>query len=316
MPSLNQEVRRKVKVVVTAGGAPVTGLTSSGFTFTLRRRSGTSLVTSSESVSVAEISAGNYWVFYTPTVEATLYLLMVAAVAGTSTVEPTTDPLLKSAEFQDDIQPVPAVSTGPFLATLAQFKTYFGMNLSDTGPDGALNIILATVTAQIQSFCNRTFFQASLTEYPLIIGNPIRTVRLARPPISAPLTSLHLSWSRPRVYDTTSVLVEGTDFFVDGDSGVVSIATPRWTSWPMQNSDLSLINALRAIYTGGFASVPDDVAGACIEFAEIKFQKAKGHLGHIVNETRGDGSISGILMNDMPRNVADALQKYVLPRAA
>lgn len=306
MATLNSEVRHKVRVTVTAGGAPVTGLTPSGFAFTLRRRTGPSFVSSAEPVTSAEIGAGEYWVFYTPTLAATLYVLNVAPASGLHTVAPTTDGATRSSEWQDDVQPASTAPSGPYLTTRAAFKA--AVEIQGTRYDAAIDAMLPQVTDMLQTLCDRTFAQAAgIVEYPYIRGNPIMRLFLKRPPVSVALTSFYLSWSWPRVYDATTILVEGTDFVVEESTGIVELVVPRFFS-----GDGTLLKAAKVTYTGGFATIPGDIERAAQEVMDAKLQKAFGHQYHLTSASREDGSVGGIRFDDLPPNALDVVERYRL----
>lgn len=276
----------------------MTGLVTGAFTLTLRRRSGANLISSSETVSVQEISGGEYWVYYTPTAAATLYILDVAMVSASYQVSP--------GQFQDDIQSTAATTSGPYLTTRDAFKLSWGITRSDD--DARIDALLAQVTTLFETTCGRGFALAQVTEYPRILGHYLRRVFLARPPYQA-MTSLHLSTSVPRVYDSTTLLVEGTDYIVEESSGIVEFQSPREVCGP-------LMKVVRAIYTGGYDPIPSDLERAAQEVIGVKLDKGKGHLYHVLNESRADGSISGVRFDDITPNAQAVIDRYTLQAVA
>lgn len=205
-------------------------------------------------------------------------------------------------QFQDDIQAVATPASGPYLTTRASFKTAW--NITKTDDDSRIDALLAQVTDLFQSLCDRQFYAAEVTEYPRILGVPLSRVFLARTPVTTPLTALYLSWSWPRVYDATTLLVEGTDYVVDEETGTVEFVSPTWYSGK------SRIRAIQATYTGGYSTIPGDLERAAQEVLGVKLDKAKGHLYHVLSESRADGSIAGIRFDDMTPNALAVIDKY------
>ena len=61
---------------------------------------------------------GEYWVNYTPTVAATLYVLSIVPTNGAYSINP-------DDTWQDDVQAVSTATAGPYLTTRANFKSAF-----------------------------------------------------------------------------------------------------------------------------------------------------------------------------------------------
>jgi hypothetical protein len=87
--------------VVDMFGAAVTGLVNADFTKTLEyNSSGTTFASSGETVTVAEISAGQYVVSFTPTHNAKMYRLrLTGTVSG-----PAEKAIITPSEFQEVVQ--------------------------------------------------------------------------------------------------------------------------------------------------------------------------------------------------------------------
>jgi hypothetical protein len=290
---LNSEVRH-VFSVVDITGTPVSGLTGADFTFTLRRRSGASLIDSAEAVNAQSIGGGDYWVFYTPTAAATLYVLTIAANAATNVVNPY--------QWQDDISPASTSSVGPFLTTRAAIKVAFGF--AQTEHDARIDALLPQVTDLFQKRCNRNFFQSSVTEYPPPLSQCMRMLLASKPPIST-VTSLHISTAVPRVYDGTTLLIEGTDFIVSEDGQWIELVTPRYL-----NGVWSKVAKL--VYTGGYSVIPGDLERAAQEVIGVKVLKGAGKMYHFLNEAVGDGQLQGLRWDDITPNALEVIDSYTL----
>jgi len=295
VPSLNSEVQRIFRVSDLTGAA-VSGLTSAAFTLSLRRKSGATLVATSETVGVTSIGGGEYWIFYTPTVAATLYVLTVTAIS--------TDYLVSAPPegYQDDIEAVAAVTAGPYLTTRDRLKAAF--DFKQDIHDARIDQLLPQVTDLFQTYCDRQFFSALVTEYPTPLSNCVRLLLAGRPPITA-VTSMHLSSAIPRVYSAAELLVEGTDFFVSEDGQWIELVTPRSIYGPVTK-------VAKLVYTGGYASVPGDLERAAQEVIGVKVLKGAGKLYHFLSESVGEGSMQGLRWDDVTPNALAVMDSYRL----
>lgn len=291
MAQLNAEVRHLLTVKL-ANGTAVTGLTAGSFTITLKRRSGDTLASASETVTVLEIGTGNYWVYYTPTYAPTLYVLSLVPTDALHLLQP-------DEAFQDDVQPA-ANSTGPYLTTRAAVKAAFG--ITGTTHDAQIDALLPQVTDQFHTYCGRNFIEATVTEYPTPLSSCATMLLPNRPPITA-VTSLHWSQAIPRVYDSTTLLTEGTDYFVSEDGQWIEFVSPQsWTS--------SATKVAKLVYTGGYASIPGDIERAAQEVIGVKLMKADGKLYHFAGVQQADGNMTGLRWDDITPNALAVLDSY------
>lgn len=297
MAQLNSEVRHLLRVRDLTG-AVVTGLTLANFTPTLRRRSGSAIVSTTETVGVSEIGGGDYWVFYTPTIAATLYQLKIVPVSAEHAIYPD--------EWQDDVEAASTATAGPYLTTLANVKAAFGSAFKGTDQDARISALLPQVTALFQRYCNRIFAQGTATEYPPFLSGCARVLLVNRPPIVT-VTSLHVSLAIPRVYDATTLLVEGTDFIVSEDGQWVEFVTPRYI-----NGYTTMARASRLVYVGGYAIIPEDLERAAQEVIAVKCSKSAGDLYHFTGVSRDDGSMQGLRWDDITPSALEVMDAYRL----
>jgi hypothetical protein len=173
-----------------------------------------------------------------------------------------------------------------------------------TTHDAAITALLPQVTTQIQNYCDRVFAQATVTEYPTPRAWVVRTFQIDRPPIAS-VSSCWVSLDIPRVYDATTLLVEGTDFIVSDDRRTVELA--------LQRIPYRLLSGLIKItYLGGYATIPDDIVRAAQELLIVKLYKATGKVYHLLGESREDGTMGGIRFDDMTPNALSILDDYRL----
>lgn len=295
MPVVNETIRSLFRVTDIAG-APVTGLADGAFTKTLRRRdSAGTYVSASETVTVVEKTGGDYEASFVP-VNSQLYVLDITHATHFVSQRDT--------EFQ--VLAGFVGSGGPYLTTRANVKT--ALKIDGTDDDARIDALVAQVTDEWQTYCGRVFAQDTLTEYPDVLGNPLRAVFLARPPVAS-ITSIHISTALPRVYDSTTLLVEGTDFEVDSNTGIVEFATSRSVNGLSRKM-------VRAIYLGGYATVPGDVERAVIEVIAAKLAKGRDQQYHLTSKAAGDGSLSGIRFDDWTDDAMRVMDKYRIRRFA
>lgn len=176
------------------------------------------------------------------------------------------------------------------LCTLADVKAYIGVSSSST--DAVLTTLVTNASAMVEAFCNRTFAQASYTETRN--GNDKAQMCLANTPVTA-VASLSVDGAAV----SPAVGATGSGFVFD-DMSIYLRNTGAFTKG-VQNVAIS--------YTAGFATVPPDVAQACIELVAAKF--AKRERIDKQSETLGTQQTISYSMADMPASVKTALKPYV-----
>lgn len=192
--------------------------------------------------------------------------------------------------------------TGPNLSTLANVKLALG--LSGTQDDDRINALMAVVTDEAEGYCDRTFAAGTgIVEYPDIRNDMCLRFRVARPPLTT-LTSLWASTGVPRVYDSTTLLVSGTDYDFDSVSGWVerlnTIYFPRG------------FKTVKITYSGGYTTIPEDLEQACIEAIATKLRKSLDRLWHLTGATHADGRVDGIRFEDWSPDGLRTLDRYRL----
>lgn len=192
------------------------------------------------------------------------------------------------------------------LVTVADVKT--ALNIPGSGEDARLALLVTQTSAEVEKFCRRVFAQSTLTEYPRLQGTQAEYISLARPPVTKPITSLYISTALPRVYDASTLLVEGTDFFVDSDSGVIRLVHPVAAA--------VLDEAAKVVYQGGFATIPADLARAVVELIAAKLVKGREKQYHLASTTSPEGAVGGIRFDDLTPDAERILESYRLPLAA
>ena len=294
MPLQYATARRAIRIVDTFDPTVgVTGLSGAAITTVLERMSGDARVAATEVVTLVEASSGNgyYFLEFTPE-NAGLYFLTYTLASTDHTALPGTGFQL---EVTTDTPP-----TGQYLITLAEYREQAGDTQTS---DAIVNSLIRAVTARAQKIAMKRplVYKAGVTEYPRTRGTD--EIFLDNFPIDT-ITSLHCSTALPRVWDSTTLLVEGEDYIVDTrGSGRIWRMGARWPSSP---------HSVQVIYAGGMSPIPDDLQRAVLETMLAKREMTAEKLYHIQGSTvdEGGGSISGIRNQDIPPGAMQVFMSY------
>jgi len=278
VPGLNQKIQHIIKVTVIATGAPVTGLVTADFTALIRRLAsppGGDLVTDAAVWSVTEIDAGVAPGLYT-------YEYQPATATGRHRNDLATVNAAYQIDlpvWEDDVSGGSALSTGPYLTTRDNVK--LARALTGAADDQRIDALLASVTAWAQTYCDRTFFEATYTDQKN--GLDYDRLVLDETPVSS-ITSVHQSTAWPRAYGASELLVLDTDYLLeDADAGIIAKASGRFPEGP---------RTIKVVYVAGYPTIPSDLEWAAIVTIHVRLDRAKHGLYHIASENRGDGQIA------------------------
>lgn len=175
------------------------------------------------------------------------------------------------------------------LCALADVKAYLGITSSAT--DGVLTTLIGNVSAAIESYCNRTFASASYTETRN--GQGGWRLFLANGPVTA----------------VASVSVDGVSIPAAPDALSSGYVVDQNTVYLRGYCFNRGVQNVTVTYTAGFASVPGDVAQACIECVASHF--AKRDRIDKASETLGTQQTISYSQADMPAAVKTALKQRI-----
>lgn len=194
------------------------------------------------------------------------------------------------------------------LTTLAIVKEELGV--TNGVSNAILQRYLTSASAAAAQYCNRVFpaetikdeFWAQRDHSPRVISGRVESLQLSRWPIVS-VTS---------VTENSVALVDGTDFRIDYPDGqLIRLNTngyPRiWPAYPVV-----------AVYVGGFASIPTDVADAIIRMVRARW------IGRGRDPMTRQISIPGVIEQqfwvptgadggNMSPDVSDILNNYRVP---
>ena len=180
------------------------------------------------------------------------------------------------------------------LATRSALKLYLGIDSSDSDHHDLLDALIAYASERIESHCRRAFASAAVTEY--LDGPGTSRLVLARRPVTA-LTGVYEDSGRTFGEDAA---IDPDDLALYPETGVVErvgAVFPRGT------------RNIKVAYTGGYATVPDDVALACVKLAAAWYAHARSGADGVLRETLGDYSAE-YSASALPADVEGALAHY------
>lgn len=145
------------------------------------------------------------------------------------------------------------------LTTVADVKESLSIDAGDTSKDNLITRKINQATLLIESYCSLSrdhhFAQTTYTNEEYDGNNKNTLVLRMRPVIS--LTSFQY---RTTVTNESSWSdVDSEDYFTDTNSGVIELLFRTNKSW----------NQYRVTYSAGFATIPADLAEACVMLASF-----------------------------------------------
>ena len=118
-----------------------------------------------------------------------------------------------------------------------------------------------------------------------------------------PVASLNLYFDSARTFAVTDLLTEDTDFVLDVDTGRIDLIT---CSTPPG------AKTVKAVYTGGYSTVPSNVEGAVLRLARFWYDTiSNAHVG-VLSISIGGGTTA--FVNDIPTDVKAVADQYRLTR--
>ena len=180
------------------------------------------------------------------------------------------------------------------LCLLADVKTYLGITVTTT--DAVLSSLITNVSAVIESYCNRTFAQATYNDTRNGTGSD--RMFLANGPVTAvasvtidgiAITAAPDAITAGYVFDDSLVYLRPGGFY------------PSRFNKGVQNCTI--------VYTAGYATIPADVAQVCIEI--VAFHFAKRDRVDKASETLGTSQTISFSQADMPAGAKLALKQRV-----
>lgn len=150
------------------------------------------------------------------------------------------------------------LDTVNYLITLAELKSYLGLELQETADDNRLEEAINAASHLANTMTDRLLRSRSATLY--LDGPDTPVLQLPNWPVGA-ITSIHESTDSPRVWDATT-LVSADDYVVNLLTGEVHLSTGAWNAIPQS---IRFIGYLGYGYSG--AAIPGDLKRAVTQVA-------------------------------------------------
>ena len=202
-----------------------------------------------------------------------------------------------------------ALSESHFVCTEAEYR----LNAAAGGSDQKANIqaALRDTTTYMERLIGRSIVsRGAVTEYHTIPFQSWReSIRLNQYPLLT-LTSVHESCASPRVYDATTLLVNGTDYVYIADTGEIRrLCSSELTTWRWG------YRAIKVVYTAGWAQadVPGELKRICL-FAATSMLKESALQRWGVSAATDDQGNYQRFIGYLPPDQLQMLQSYALEK--
>ena len=187
-------------------------------------------------------------------------------------------------------------TTGLWLCTLEDLKTHLEIEGSDQ--DAFLSNLVLRGTKFIETYCNRQLASREFTEY--YSGDGTNSIMLPNTPITA-ITQIKDDKSGQ------------ADFDYDSGDENDAFSYESWGKLLLTNGDLFHspgstypLRNYKIVYTGGYATAPEDLRQVCVELAAAKFYLKDKQRGGVASK-----SVAGQTITYRPDDLSPA-QKEVL----
>lgn len=172
------------------------------------------------------------------------------------------------------------------------------------------DILIPAVGESFAHYCNRPDFdKIARTEF-FSPGEKRKNLFLSSPPVAAGIQVWESS-EIPRLYSV--LLVEGSDYFLDPDSGIIERGRGGYDCSYWRRGS----RTVKATYTGGYLTadaegVPSDLRLAAITQCKIYFDQRDAY--GVTGKSLEGGSITLLSILTLPAQVTMLLDRYKLPR--
>ena len=162
------------------------------------------------------------------------------------------------------------------LTSLADVKESLGIASADTSKDNLIIRKINQSTRAIEAYCGRRFKQTTYTD-EIYNGTNIDQIILKQRPISAVTLKARDSSLNDNDFET----IESSLYFIESEAGILDLvfnAVGRWGAYAIT-------------YTAGYATIPDDLAEACVSLACFYVNNADGSDIGVARKQEGSRSI-------------------------
>ena len=186
------------------------------------------------------------------------------------------------------------MNMGLSLVTRAEYKSYAG--LTSPTQDNVIDALLPKVSALVKTLCRRTFIDYAATpKVEYFDGGNYEYIPEESPVIA--VTSLAYSTDYGVTYTD---LVEFTDYAISKVNGNVRSLTSA--GFP------STVNGYRLTYTGGYATLPEDLKLAIFDI--ITYYMKNDSAMHSSKAPSGSVQIEYVTNTSLPAHIKRVLDQY------
>lgn len=172
------------------------------------------------------------------------------------------------------------MSASANLASLTSVKRYLNISLSDTDNDDILNQLIGAASEAVETYCNRKFARTVYTEYHDGRGDA-RLVLDHRPVVS--VTSVHDDLNRTFGADS---LILSDDYIVRELAGIIELLRSAATFSSSSAFFSDGQRSVKVVYEAGYATIPEDVAHACIILTAALYHRGKQGADAVYSENQ------------------------------
>ena len=173
-------------------------------------------------------------------------------------------------------------TTGLWLCTLEDLKTH--LEIEASGQDAFLSNLVLGATKFIETYCNRQFMSREFTEY--YSGDGTNSIMLPNTPVTA-ISQIKDDKSGQADFDYGSGDENEAFSFEDWGKLLLTngdVFREPGSTYPLRN--------YKIVYTGGYATAPEEVRQVCVELAAAKFYLKDKQRGGVASKSVGGQTIT------------------------
>jgi hypothetical protein len=175
-------------------------------------------------------------------------------------------------------------TSGSWLCTLADLRTYLKIATADTAQDDHLENLIGRATAFIQTITRRTIVSIEHTVY--VSGDGTNTLMLRNYPLTA-VALVEDSLSGQEDFSFTGADLN-TEFGFEDDGELILMGGDVFrlpgSTYPARN--------YKVTYTAGYPARPEDLRQVCVELAAAKYYLGEKQQQNVATKTFGGETIT------------------------
>jgi len=199
------------------------------------------------------------------------------------------------------------------LVTAAEYKASRGFTGSDY--DTRMASAAGVASAKIRAYCNRDpddgFESAARTE--VYDGTGTQTLHLREWPVDS-IASVKFRTSVSSGAAVYGETVDDSGYYVGRDGELVRAGSVGWENEPCGQWPVGVAN-IQAVYTAGYATIPDDIAEAAFMLMDTWFDDAGRNVVTASVDNRGVDQKQRATTMEITARIGEMLARYRRPYA-